>query len=66
MKKGSNADEVITHLRARGIKDPLVECHTHGTKLRLSQLTDISQLCLEEGLDSPADEPCLLERRSAR
>lgn len=41
-------------------KNSLVECLIHRTKIKFGDMSPISQLALEEGLDVAADSTCLL------
>ncbi len=51
--------QAIAHARKNGIRDPWVECHKHGVKMKLSELSPIARIALEAGLDT--DRTCLLE-----
>jgi hypothetical protein len=56
--KPTSFEKAVRLARKRGVEDPLVECHEHGVKLRLSELSPIALLALEAGLD--AEGECLL------
>ena len=50
--------EAIRLAAERGIHDPIVECHDHGVKMKLSELSPMALMALEAGLD--VDGECLL------
>lgn len=55
---GVSLAEAIRAARADGVTDPIVECHEHGVRLKLSELSPIARMALEAGLDS--EHSCLL------
>jgi len=56
----SNARELIEKCKQEGISDPEIKCHVHGVTRKLSELSPIALLALEEGIDTDADLTCLL------
>lgn len=56
--------EAIRLAREAGINDPMVTCHDHGGSVRLSKMSPIARLALEDGIDTV--DRCLLLDGQAR